>query len=155
MSSSAFSTSSGSDPPDIDLDFPWDERDKVLAYVFRHYPRLHSAMVANHNTFQPRGALREVAKVHGRPAGEIREVTRRIPFFYETGERLDQSDRHAIPISGDSNLATQLAGLCPGRGESGRDPPPSVGTPGRSRDHADARSPTMCRWSAAAKTLDG
>jgi error-prone DNA polymerase len=78
------------DPPDIDLDFPWDERDKVLAYVFRHYPRLHSAMVANHNTFQSRGALREVAKVHGRPAGEIREVTRRIPFFYETGERLDK-----------------------------------------------------------------
>jgi DNA-directed DNA polymerase III PolC len=77
-----------SDPPDIDLDFPWDERDKVLAYVFRQYPRLHSAMVANHNTFQPRGALREVAKVHGRPAGEIREVTRRIPYFYETGERL-------------------------------------------------------------------
>ncbi len=78
------------DPPDIDLDFPWDERDKVLAYVFRHYPHLHSAMVANHNTFRSRGALREVAKVHGRPAGEIREVTRRIPFFYETGERLDK-----------------------------------------------------------------
>src|SRR3954463_4470291 len=76
------------DPPDIDLDFPWDERDKVLAYVFRRYPRLHSAMVANHNTFQPRGALREVAKVHGRPAGEIREVTRRIPYFYETNSRL-------------------------------------------------------------------
>jgi DNA-directed DNA polymerase III PolC len=76
------------DPPDIDLDFPWDERDKVLAYVFRRYPRLHSAMVANHNTFQARGALREVAKVHGRPAGEIREVTRRIPYFYETGSRL-------------------------------------------------------------------
>ncbi len=78
------------DPPDIDLDFPWDERDHVLAYVFKHYPRLHSAMVANHNTFQARGALREVAKVYGRPPGEIREVTRRIPFFYETGERLDR-----------------------------------------------------------------
>jgi len=78
------------DPPDIDLDFPWDERDRVLAYVFRTYPRMHSAMVANHNTFQSRGALREVAKVHGRPAGEIREVTRRMPFFYEPGERLDK-----------------------------------------------------------------
>ena len=74
------------DPPDIDLDFPWDERDQVLEYVFRRYPRLHSAMVANHNCFRARAALREVAKVHGRPAGEIREVTRRIPFF-EDGER--------------------------------------------------------------------
>ncbi|MBA3258195.1 MAG: DNA polymerase III subunit alpha, partial [Gemmatimonadales bacterium] len=69
------------DPPDIDLDFPWDERDKVLAYVFEHYPRPQAAMVANHNCFRLRGALREVAKVHGRPAGEIREVTRRIPIF--------------------------------------------------------------------------
>jgi DNA-directed DNA polymerase III PolC len=79
-----------SDPPDIDLDFPWDERDKVLEYVFRHYPHLHAGMVANHNCFQSRGALREVAKVHGRPAGEIREVTRRIPFFYESGDRLHE-----------------------------------------------------------------
>jgi DNA polymerase III alpha subunit len=69
------------DPPDIDLDFPWDERDNVLAYVFRRYPRPQAAMVANHNCFRLRGALREVAKVHGRPAGEIREVTRRIPVF--------------------------------------------------------------------------
>ncbi|HEY7615026.1 MAG TPA: DNA polymerase III subunit alpha [Gemmatimonadales bacterium] len=69
------------DPPDIDLDFPWDERDQVLAYVFRTYPRPQAAMVANHNCFRLRGALREVAKVHGRPAGEIREVTRRIPIF--------------------------------------------------------------------------
>jgi DNA-directed DNA polymerase III PolC len=69
------------DPPDIDLDFPWDERDNVLAYVFRQYPRPQAAMVANHNCFRLRGALREVAKVHGRPAGEIREVTRRIPVF--------------------------------------------------------------------------
>ncbi len=71
------------DPPDIDLDFPWDERDHVLAYVFRRYPHPRAAMVANHNCFRLRGALREVAKVHGRPAGEIREVTRRIPWFYE------------------------------------------------------------------------
>ncbi|HEV8357750.1 MAG TPA: PHP domain-containing protein [Gemmatimonadales bacterium] len=69
------------DPPDIDLDFPWDERDHILAWVFRRYPMPRAAMVANHNTFKLRGALREVAKVHGRPAGEIREVTRRIPWY--------------------------------------------------------------------------
>jgi len=75
------------DPPDIDLDFPWDERDQVLAYVFRRYPHPQSAMVSNHNRFRLRGALREVAKVHGRPSGEIREVTRRIPW-YSDGESL-------------------------------------------------------------------
>ncbi len=69
------------DPPDIDLDFPWDERDHVLAWVFRKYPMPRAAMVANHNCFRLRGALREVAKVHGRPPGEIRELTRRFPWF--------------------------------------------------------------------------
>lgn len=80
------------DPPDIDLDFPWDERDQILAYVFRQYPHPRSAMVANHNCFRLRGALREVAKVHGRPPGEIREVTRRIPWYEDIppGELLDR-----------------------------------------------------------------
>ncbi|MEO8294398.1 MAG: DNA polymerase III subunit alpha, partial [Gemmatimonadota bacterium] len=78
------------DPPDIDLDFPWDERDKVLAYVFSRYPRFRGAMVANHNCFRLRGALREVAKVHGRPPGEIREVTRRIPWYSDDEGPLSQ-----------------------------------------------------------------
>jgi error-prone DNA polymerase len=81
------------DPPDIDLDFPWDERDRVLAYVFQRYPHPRAAMVANHNCFRLRGALREVAKVHGRPAGEIREVTRRIPWFHR-GDLEEAFDTH-------------------------------------------------------------
>jgi DNA-directed DNA polymerase III PolC len=71
------------DPPDIDLDFPWDERDKILAWVFRKYPRPRAAMVSNHNCLRLAGALREVAKVRGRPAAEIREVTRRVPYYGE------------------------------------------------------------------------
>ncbi|HWA59290.1 MAG TPA: hypothetical protein VG692_18700, partial [Gemmatimonadales bacterium] len=71
------------DPPDIDLDFPWDERDHILGWVFEKYPHPRAAMVANHNCFRLRGALREVAKVHGRPPGEIREITRRFPWFME------------------------------------------------------------------------
>lgn len=49
------------DPPDIDVDFPWDERDKVLAYVFKKYGN-KTAMVANHVTFGGRSCLRETAK---------------------------------------------------------------------------------------------
>jgi error-prone DNA polymerase len=74
------------DPPDIDLDFPWDERDKVFDHVFRKYPHPRAAMVANHNSFQPRGALRAVAITHGRPPGEVSEITRRFPWFAEGGD---------------------------------------------------------------------
>ncbi|MGE0707408.1 MAG: DNA polymerase III subunit alpha [Planctomycetota bacterium] len=67
-------------PPDIDIDFPWDERDDVLARVFARWgPR--AAMVANHVCFRPRAALREVARSHGLPEQEVAEVTSRLPWF--------------------------------------------------------------------------
>ncbi|HJT20100.1 MAG TPA: DNA polymerase III subunit alpha [Nitrospira sp.] len=59
------------DPPDIDIDFPWDERPKILEWVFTHYGQHHAAMVANQNTLATRAALREIAKVYGIPAREI------------------------------------------------------------------------------------
>mgnify|MGYP001238727248 CR=1 FL=1 len=59
------------DPPDIDVDFPWDERPAILDWVFKQYGHQHAAMVANQNTLATRAALREIAKVYGLPAGEI------------------------------------------------------------------------------------
>ncbi|MGE3152005.1 MAG: DNA polymerase III subunit alpha [Nitrospiraceae bacterium] len=59
------------DPPDVDLDFPWDERPKILEWVFTHYGPRQAAMVANQNTLATRAALREIAKVYGIPAAEI------------------------------------------------------------------------------------
>ncbi len=59
------------DPPDIDIDFPWDERPMILNWVFAHYGQRHAAMVANQNTLATRAALREIAKVYGIPASEI------------------------------------------------------------------------------------
>ncbi len=52
------------DPPDIDVDFPWDEREEALGYLFRRYHG-RAAMVADHVTFGPRSALREAARVMG------------------------------------------------------------------------------------------
>ncbi|MBG08668.1 MAG: DNA polymerase III subunit alpha [Halobacteriovoraceae bacterium] len=66
------------DPPDIDIDFPWDERDAILNYVFQKYPH-HSAMVSNHNSLQAASAIREVAKVYGVPLDEINEQISRFP----------------------------------------------------------------------------
>ncbi len=75
------------DPPDIDVDFAWDERDDVLEYVFRKYGKDYTAMVANHLTFQPRMAMREVARVYGLTESEISTVTKSFPYFYEMGRR--------------------------------------------------------------------
>jgi DNA polymerase-3 subunit alpha/error-prone DNA polymerase len=59
-----------SDPPDIDVDFAWDERDKLLADVVARYGEAHTARVANHVTFRHRGALRETARAFGIPDSE-------------------------------------------------------------------------------------
>jgi len=73
------------DPPDIDVDFAWDERDGVLASVLSQH-RGHAAMVSNHVLFQPRMAIRETAKVFGLTDGEIARVARRLPHFWHAGE---------------------------------------------------------------------
>jgi DNA-directed DNA polymerase III PolC len=73
-----------SDPPDIDIDFAWDERDRVLASVLQRFGR-QAAMVANHVALQPRMAIRETAKVFGIPGGEISRVTRKLPWIWRAG----------------------------------------------------------------------
>ncbi len=73
------------DPPDIDVDFAWDERDDVLNSVLDQYPG-HSAMVSSHVLFQPRMAVREVAKVFGLTDAEIKQVSKRLPQFWRVKE---------------------------------------------------------------------
>lgn len=58
------------DPPDIDVDFPSDQRDDVLDYIFEKF-KGRAAMVANHNYLRGRSAMREVAKVFGIKEDEI------------------------------------------------------------------------------------
>ncbi|AHC15302.1 Error-prone repair like DNA polymerase III alpha subunit [Salinispira pacifica] len=70
------------DPPDIDVDFPWDEREKTLSYVFRTYPG-QSAMVADHVTFGPRSSIREPAKAMGVDDEEIGRFIR----MWKLGQR--------------------------------------------------------------------
>ena len=71
-----------SDPPDIDVDFPWDERDDILNYVFSKYGAERTAMIANQVGFRVRAAVREVAKVYGLPEDEIKAVTRRMGYYW-------------------------------------------------------------------------
>ncbi|MFP4679621.1 MAG: DNA polymerase III subunit alpha [Chitinispirillaceae bacterium] len=81
------------DPPDIDVDFAWDERDEVLEYVFRKYGTNHTAMVATHQTCKMRMAVREIARVFGCTEREISEVTKKMPWFAEIPEGEGQLEK--------------------------------------------------------------
>ncbi len=73
------------DPPDLDVDFAWDERDGVLARVLERH-RGRAALVADHVCFRPRMAIRETAKVYGLTDAEIGRVSRRLPWFWHLDE---------------------------------------------------------------------
>lgn len=77
------------DPPDIDVDFAWDERDALIAGVLDRYAE-NAAMVSSHILFQPRMAVRETAKVFGLTSAEIGKVTKRLPWFWRS--KSPQSD---------------------------------------------------------------
>ena len=67
--------------PDIDVDFPWDERDDILDYVFKKYGNERTAMVSSQVFLRPRSAVREVGKVHGLSNEEINSITKRIGWY--------------------------------------------------------------------------
>ncbi|TGU74146.1 DNA polymerase III subunit alpha [Geomonas terrae] len=85
-----------SDPPDIDVDFPWDERDAILDFAFARYGARRAAMVANQVGFKGRSALREVAKVYGLPDCEIKEMTERVSGFWRPEQTAAAMSEHPL-----------------------------------------------------------
>ncbi|MBI2839388.1 MAG: DNA polymerase III subunit alpha [Acidobacteria bacterium] len=84
------------DPPDIDVDFAWDERDRIIDYVFAKFGAQRCAMVANHPSLQARAAIREVAKVYGMPDAEIGRITSRMARLWYEDAPLDAIHRHPL-----------------------------------------------------------
>lgn len=82
-----FLAPSRADPPDLDVDFPWDERDDVLAAAIRTYGAGHVAAVANHLHLKKWSALRTVARAAGQSDAAISAVR----------DRLRAEARYGIP----------------------------------------------------------
>lgn len=70
-----------SDPPDIDLDICWKNRDRVLEYVYHKYGESHTAMICTFSTFQLRSSIRDVARAYGFPEEEITAITKYLPHY--------------------------------------------------------------------------
>ncbi|HGY54953.1 MAG TPA: DNA polymerase III subunit alpha [Caldithrix abyssi] len=68
-----------SDPPDIDLDICWKNRDRVIDFVYQTFGRERTAMICTFNTFQDRSAIRDIARAYGLPEDEIGKITKYLP----------------------------------------------------------------------------
>ena len=98
------------DPPDIDIDFAWDERDRVRDYLWDKYGGDHIAMVCNHNCLRMRSAVRELAKVYGlgdkemagaalqlargKRSGSVPNLPAPWPEIIDTARQLEGRPRH-------------------------------------------------------------
>jgi error-prone DNA polymerase len=67
--------------PDIDLDFPRDIREKLIPRVHERYGPERSALVASFATYRARGAIRDLGKALGLPAGEVERFARSVDVY--------------------------------------------------------------------------
>jgi error-prone DNA polymerase len=79
--------------PDIDLDFSRELREVLIPRVHERYGHDRAALVAAFPTYRARGAIRELGKVLGLPAGEIERLARGAEVYgYSAG--------HDVPLDG-------------------------------------------------------
>ena len=62
--------------PDIDLDFPRDVRERLIAEIIRRYGRENAALVAAFPTFRARMAIREIGGALALPPADIERLAR-------------------------------------------------------------------------------
>ncbi|MDI6631807.1 MAG: DNA polymerase III subunit alpha, partial [Thermoanaerobacteraceae bacterium] len=65
--------------PDIDIDFCYELREKVIDYVFQRYGADRVAQIATFGTLAARAAIRDVGRVLGLPYGDVDRVARLVP----------------------------------------------------------------------------
>ena len=99
--------------PDIDLDFPRDIRERLIPRVHERYGNEHAALVAAFPTFRARGAIRELGKVLGLPAGEIERMAR-------GAERHGPGSEHDLASGRGATDAATAGGSAAGTGGSDR-----------------------------------
>jgi error-prone DNA polymerase len=92
--------------PDIDLDFPRDIRAVLIPRVHEHFGHEHAALVAAFPTFRARGAIRELGKVLGLPAGEIERMAR-------GAERYGSGAEHDMAVGAGAGAERQERGEDP------------------------------------------
>jgi error-prone DNA polymerase len=86
--------------PDIDLDFPRDIREKLIPRVHERYGHDRAALVAAFPTFRARGAIRELGKVLGLPAGELERLARGADRYGPGGEHDIAAGREPVEDPG-------------------------------------------------------
>ncbi|MCL2677707.1 MAG: DNA polymerase III subunit alpha [Clostridiales bacterium] len=66
-------------PPDIDIDFCYENRGKVIEYLVNRYGANRVGQIITFGTMKAKGAVRDVGRVLNIPLGEVDKVAKLIP----------------------------------------------------------------------------
>ena len=116
--------------PDIDIDFDYERRDEVIAYVAQLYGTDHVSQIITFGTMAAKAVVRDVGRVMGISYGEVDQVSKAIPFaldmtlekalqqspdlkeLYENDERIHSLIDTAKKLEGmPRNASTHAAGV--------------------------------------------
>ena len=75
--------------PDIDMDFCYENRSKVIDYVTQKYGQDHVAQIITFGTLAARAVLRDVGRVMDMPLSEVNRIVKMVPA--ELGITLDKA----------------------------------------------------------------
>jgi DNA polymerase-3 subunit alpha/error-prone DNA polymerase len=87
------------DPPDVDIDFAWDERDGVFSEILRDFGDAHVGLVATHLHLHGDGALREAARAHGLGDAAITAMSQRLQDLARYGVDRAGQGRATLPTA--------------------------------------------------------
>lgn len=93
--------------PDIDLDFPYDERDNVIKYIANKYGSEHVSGIITYGTLGAKQVFRDVLKVRGVNNIIINEVTKLIDGHKSISENLN-NPRLKVKLNGSVELKKSL-----------------------------------------------
>lgn len=93
--------------PDIDIDFPDNRREEVIAYVRQKYGDEYVANIATFGTLSAKQVLRDVGKALGLSVSEIDKLSKAVPNTLKTTLTSAYSDSSKFKLLVDSNKRYQ------------------------------------------------
>ena len=76
--------------PDIDIDFCYEQREKVIDYVKNKYGEENVTQIITFGSMNARGVIRDVGRVLKIPLGEVDRIAKLIPFNTKLSEALEK-----------------------------------------------------------------
>ncbi len=98
-------------PPDIDIDIANNRREDVIQHVYARYGRERAAMVANVNSYRPKGAIRDASRALGYSPGQADAWTREAGHHLPVAEGPRGEKTPTPPLPDDTGLPEPLAGI--------------------------------------------